>query len=656
MCGIAGIAARLNGERLASTVQAMTDAIAHRGPDDEGAWIGDNFGFGMRRLSIIDLAGGRQPMWDSRSGLRIVYNGEVYNYKAIRAELEKSGLAFRTTSDTEVVLQSLALKGPEAVHDWNGMFAVAAWYEREKKLLLIRDRLGVKPLYYYWDGAVLMFASEIKAFLQSPLFTRRLNPLAVWDFLTYKYVPGPHTMWQNVWKLPPGHMLEWSPGSEPCLSRYWKTDVLSVDEPVDIDRKTKEFEELFLDSVSQRLLASDVPVGVMLSGGLDSSAIAAAAVELGHKQFHTFSVAFSEGGEYSELPYARSVAKHLGLRFHEVVVDRRSFLDILPDAVRASDEPLADLTIVPLLALLRLTRRHVKVALSGEGSDEILAGYELHQARRKFEAIRHIQRIPSSFMTPLGRALRLVSKRSGDTLDRIASIPLSQWNVALNRYMALNWDQAGKRLLWPSYEGRDSAAILRNMYAEGRSQDPLEQFLAVLQKSWLVEDLLMKADKMSMAASVELRVPFLDYRLVEWANRQPIAVKIGRFERRNVTKHVLRRFAKGRLPQKILDRPKKGFPIPVYQWLADEEFGSWAAQYIGGKHARLKHLFRGQEMRQQLRRAAAGDQLSADKSWLLIVLETWLREFEVDATELEVPPANAPLASGPLADAALPVA
>ena len=653
MCGIAGVAARLNKERLASTVQAMTDAIAHRGPDDEGAWIGEGFGFGMRRLSIIDLAGGHQPMWDSRSGLRIVYNGEVYNYKAIRAELEKSGLAFRTTSDTEVVLQSLAMKGPRAVHDWNGMFAVAAWYERERKLLLIRDRLGVKPLYYYWDGTVLMFASEIKALLASGLVPRGLNREAVWHFLSYHYVPGPETMWPNVWKLPPGHMLEWSPGSQPRVSQYWKTDVLSVDEPVDINRKTREFEELFLDSVSKRLLASDVPVGVMLSGGLDSSAVAAAAVELGHKQFHTFSVAFSEGGEYSELPYARNVAKHLGLQFHEMVVDRRSFLEILPDAVRASDEPLADMTIVPLLALLRLTRCHLKVALSGEGSDEVLAGYDHHQLRRKFEAIRHIQRMPSSLLGPLAWALKSVSRNSGAKLDQIATIPLSQWNITLGNYMALGWEDAGKRALWPSYRGRDSVVVLREMYEQGRSSDPLEQYLAVLQKSWLVEDLLMKADKMSMATSVELRVPFLDYRLVEWANRQPIAVKVGRFEGRNVTKHVLRRFARGRLPQEILDRPKQGFPVPVFRWLTDDAFGRWAAQHIGGDQAKLRFLFQREEINRQLRRAAAGDEKSADKCWLLIILETWLREFDVDP-ELEVSSADGPLASAELASAALP--
>jgi len=518
------------------------------------------------------------------------------------------------------------------------MFAVAAWYERERKLLLIRDRLGVKPLYYYWDGTDLLFASELKALIASRVVPRRLNLQAVWDFLTYQHVPGPQTMWQNVWKLPPGHMLEWSPGSEPRISRYWQTDVISKDEPVDIERKTREFEELFLDSVSQRLLASDVPVGVMLSGGLDSSAIAAAAIELGHKRFHTFSVGFADGGEYSELTYARMVAQHLGLECHELVVDQRSFLEILPDAVRASDEPLADLTIVPLLALLRLTRSHVKVALSGEGSDEVLAGYGFHDLRRKFETIGHIQRLPSSFLEPLAWALHALSPRFGDKLRQIAQIPLSRWNATLGNYMTCAWEEAGKRALWPVCTARNSDSVLSDMYAEALSPDPLEQLLAVLQKSWLVEDLLMKADKMSMAASVELRVPFLDYRLVEWSNRQPVAVKIGEFEGRNVTKRVLRRFAKGRLPQEILDRPKKGFPVPVYRWLADDVFGTWAKHYVTGKQARLRELFQPDEMRQQFGRAAAGDQRSADRSWVLIVLETWLREYDVDVTAVAEPP------------------
>jgi asparagine synthase (glutamine-hydrolysing) len=637
MCGIAGLAGRFSRDSLSRAVHAMTDAIAHRGPDDQGFWVGENFAFGMRRLSIIDLSGGHQPMWDSRTGMGIVYNGEVYNYKAIRAGLEKSGTHFRTTSDTEVVLRSLATKGPDAVHDWNGMFAVAAWYDREKKLLLIRDRLGVKPLYYYWDGATLMFASEIKALLASRVLPRRLNRQAVWDYLTYRYVPAPETIWLNIWKLPPAHMLEWSPGNEPRVSQYWKTDVISTDEPVDIDQKTKEFQELFLDSVSQRLLASDVPVGVMLSGGLDSSAIAAAAVELGHDQFHTFSVGFADGGEYSELRYARTVAQHLGLQNHEIIVDQRSFLEVLPEAVRASDEPLADLTIVPLLAVLRLAREYVTVALSGEGSDEVLAGYNFEEMRQRFERIRRIQRLPPSVTKLMARGLKLLSHEYFGKADKISRIPLSKWNIALKNYATWYWDEIEKSSLWPGFEGRDSVSILRNMYAAAQSPDPLDQLMSVFQKEWLVEDLLMKADKMSMATSLELRVPFLDYRLVEWANRQPIAAKIGSIGRRNVTKRVLRRFVKGRLPQEIIDRPKKGFPVPVSAWLSEDSFRDWAMQHVTGKQARLKHIFREQGMKTELNRAAAGDRQAADKAWVLIVLETWLREFAVDISDETLP-------------------
>ena len=632
MCGIVGIAGHLGQQRLHSAVRAMTGAVAHRGPDDEGIWVGEGVAFGIRRLSIIDLAGGHQPMWDQATGIGIVYNGEIYNYKSIRSSLETSGIYFHTTSDTEVVLQSLADSGPQAVHQWNGMFAVAAWNNRERRLTLIRDRVGVKPLYYYWDGTVLMFASEIKALLASDVFRRRLNPQAIWDFLTYGYVPGPETIWQNVWKLPPGHILEWSPGGAPRISQYWQTDVVSPDDPVDIEQQTKEFEELFLDSVSAHLLTSDVPVGVMLSGGLDSSAIAAAAVELGQKRFHTFSVAFSDGGDYSELEYSRSVADHLGLETHEVVVDQRSFLELLQDAVRAADEPLADPTIAPLLAVTRLTHGHVKVALSGEGSDEILAGYELHRTQRRFETVRHIQRVPQPLLMLMSGGLRLFSDEYARKLEDIARVPLSHRNLLTNNHMTWYWTQQEKASLWPAFDGRDSAFVLRAMYAQAKSRDPLDQMLSVFQKSWLVDDLLMKADKMSMAASLEVRVPFLDYRLVTWANRQPTGAKIGRLHGQTVTKRVLRRFAEKRLPRSIVQRPKRGFPVPVVRWLGDERFAKWVLEHLCGRNARLKGAFADHEIQDALHRGAAGDRHAAGKTWTLVVLETWLREFDVDVT------------------------
>jgi len=475
-----------------------------------------------------------------------------------------------------------------------------------------------------------MFASEIKAFLATDLFPRRLNEQAIWDYLTFRYVPGPETIWHNVWEIPPGHILEWSPTKEPRVFRYWKTDVLSVDEPLDIDQRTKDFEALFLDSVEKRLLAADVPVGVMLSGGLDSSAVASAAVELGHKQFHTFSVAFAEGGAFSELTYAREVAKHLGVEHHSVVVDRRAFMEMLPQAVRAADEPLADLTIVPLLAVAQLARRLVKVVLSGEGADEILAGYHLGESQRRFQIIKRLQSFPPSVLKPLTTVVEFCSNDYGEKFARTARIPLSQWNATHKAHMTRLWNEQEKSALWPSFAGKDSDRILSDLYATARSNDPLEQILAIYQQSWLVEDLLMKADKMTMAASLELRVPFLDYRLVEWANRQPVGVKIKRQGRRYITKYVLRRFAQTRLPETIINRPKQGFPVPVNKWLQDVTFSKWALTHLAGDESRLKDLFEIELIQQQVHKAAMGDQGAAQKSWLLIVLETWMREFDVE--------------------------
>jgi asparagine synthase (glutamine-hydrolysing) len=283
-----------------------------------------------------------------------------------------------------------------------------------------------------------------------------------------------------------------------------------------------------------------------------------------------------------------------------------------------------------LLAVLRLARQYVKVALSGEGSDEVLAGYNLEHIQRKFSLIRQLQRLPSSVIEQLSFGVNLVSARTADVLTEIAKTPLSSWNVSRRNCMTWYWEHGEKEALWPDFAGSDSASVLANMYATSNAVQPLDQMLSVMQKSWLVEDLLMKADKMSMATALELRVPFLDYRLVEWANRQPVSVKIGRFDRRTVTKRVLRRFAAKRLPKRIVNRPKKGFPVPVLQWLTDETFAKWVRNHLTGPGSYVARLFAPSVMRRQLERAAAGDADAARKSWALIVLETWLREYDVN--------------------------
>ncbi|HWO43249.1 MAG TPA: asparagine synthase (glutamine-hydrolyzing) [Candidatus Eisenbacteria bacterium] len=633
MCGIVGIAGPLPVEKIQPAIEKMNAAIAHRGPDDEGSWVAPGFGFAMRRLSIIDLSGGHQPMWDEHAETGIVYNGEVYNYRALRAELEKAGHRFRTTSDTEVVLKSLAVNDTAAVHSWNGMFAVASWNKRLKQLTLIRDRLGVKPLYYFWDGSFLIFASEIKALLASGLFKPELNLQAIWDYLTFQYIPGPQTIWRQIWKLEPGHLLKWSSDAKPEISCYWRTDVEAADRTFDQEQSFREFETLFLNSVELRLLASDVPVGVFLSGGLDSSAVAAAAVELGHRSFNTFSVSFADGGKYSELPYARAVAEHVGAHHHEVVVDRATFFEVLPEAVRSTDEPLADLTTIPLLMLSRLARQHVKVVLSGEGSDEVLAGYGFDRFVRKRNLIKRLQTLPRPLLKAASRAVRLLSERQADLLKKVATIPLADWNAAHKNHMTRAWTQPEKKALWSGFPGEDSDRVLAAMYAAAASDDPLEQILSVYQKSWLVEDLLMKADKMSMAASLEVRVPFLDYRLVEWANRQPPALKVGIGQDGHYqTKLVLREFARKRLPKTIIDRPKLGFPVPAYNWLRDDKINRWAHEHLTGRRSRLAAALKSFVVEEELSLASHGESKAAHKIWLLVVLETWLRAYDVELT------------------------
>ncbi|MGB7210822.1 MAG: asparagine synthase (glutamine-hydrolyzing) [Pyrinomonadaceae bacterium] len=632
MCGIVGIAGDFSREECLSIVGKMNGAIVHRGPDDDGAWAEDGFGFGMRRLSIIDLAGGHQPMWDKPSGMGLVFNGEIYNYKALRQKLDsKSHLNWTTQSDTEVVLQSLVNSGENGIDDWNGMFAAASWDSKQKKLLLIRDRMGVKPLYYFWDGRRLLFASEIKALLASGLVKRQINKQAIWDYLTYRYVPGPESIWLNIRKLPPGHLLRFGRDGMPEEVRYWQSDVISNEADLRTEAEIdQEFASLFLDAVDLRLVASDVPVGVFLSGGLDSSAIAAAAVELGHKNFHTFSVGFDEGGYYSELPFARQVAGHVGAQYHEVVINQKQFIDMLPEVVFASDEPLADLSLVSLLALSRLAARDVKVVLSGEGSDEILAGYNFEKTEREWNRVRALQRLPQ-------RALRMGAAISNFGLpahlqrkvEKVANVPLGEWNKITLPHITDYFDQNEKKLLWPAEEHLDSERIIAEHYAAARSSDPLQQMLSVYQRSWLVEDLLMKADKATMAASLEARTPFLDYRLVEWANRQKNSVKVKRYGFNNYrTKNVLRRFCESRLPKSIIDRPKRGFPDPANEWLQNGLDG-WARETLLGSDSKLAEVFSKQVINNSIEQAKLGNGDGAERVWMLLVLELWMRVWDV---------------------------
>lgn len=626
MCGIVGLAGRHSASEAADLAGCMNQAIVHRGPDDAGVWSTEGFAFAMRRLSIIDLAGGHQPMWTD-DGVGIVFNGEIYNYRVLRRELEASGYRFHSHSDTEVILKLYHRDGLAMVQRLEGMFAICLYDPRSQRLHLIRDRFGVKPLYYGVSGGTFWFASEIKAMLAAMPHRPRLDRQALHDYLTLRFVPSPDTVWQGIRKLPPGHHLTYAlDGGRIGIERYWRLQFQA--QPIDPARDyPAEFSNLFLAAVEKRLLAADVPVGVLLSGGLDSSAVSAAAVELGHRDFHTFSVAFDEGGDFDETGYAREAAAHIGSRHHEIHIGRDQFIDFLPRLVHATDEPLADLAGVPLYFVSELARQDVKVVLSGEGSDELLAGYNFERLGRMLDRLRAMEHwLPVALRRVLSRVP--AGGNAGTWLHLWADHGWQEMLAARPYHMTLHWDEAEKAALWRERAGLESSvAKLRGWYAEVRSSHPIDQVQQVYSSEWLTEDLLMKADKMCMATSLEAREPFLDHALAEWAAALPMEWRIGNARTGYRSKRILRDFCDRRLPQSILQRPKQGFPVPAYRWLAGP-LRTWGEDLVFGAGSRLSDLFHMDRVRPIFAQAIAGNVAAAHKIWILIVLEYWLRAWQ----------------------------
>ena len=597
MCGIAGFVAYPGSlDERRDLVERMGGAIRHRGPDDRGSYVDEDVALGLQRLSVIDLATGHQPMATEDGAIHIVFNGEIFNYREVRAALQREGESFQTQSDTVVILRQYRRHGLDGFTALNGMFAVAIWDRRTGVLHLVRDRLGVKPLYYFWNGQTLAFASEIKAILQLPQVERRVEPRAIWDYLTYRYVPAPATMWRGIFKLPAGHQLSIARGSEPRIKRWWDIPRALRPEAMTPAQSVDAFGTLFTDAVKLRMIA-DVPVGIMLSGGIDSSAVASVAVETHGRDLKTFSVAFSDSPGTDEREYAQAVATHLGTDHATIEIGQREFVEFLPDLVHYTDEPLADLACVPLYYVSHLARQSVTVALSGEGADEILGGYDFD---RWWQA----------------RAALPDAERRDVRADHVPP--------HMTNYM----DNAAKRALFRGDAGfPDSLDVVRGHLARAGDRHPLDQMLYLYCQDWLVEDLLMKADRMSMATSLELRTPFLDYRLVEWAARAPLSAKLGPDDTgRWTTKRVLRDFARDRLPAEIVTRPKRGFPVPVYGWLSTT-LKKYAEEMVLDPASHLATWFRAEALRELVTRGTDPGAAAHDRHrlWHLVVLEHWFR-------------------------------
>jgi len=627
MCGICGLVAPSGaGAPDRAAVDAMLDAIRHRGPDDGASTPLGRCVLGHRRLRVIDLETGYQPVTDESGELVAVFNGEVYNFPALREELAAAGHEIRGTGDTPIVPHLYEEHGERFVERLHGMFALALWDGRTEKLLLARDRVGKKPLLWTrLDDGTLAFASELKALTRLAGLPRELDLAALDAYLSLQYVPGPGTALRGIHKLPPGHRLSYRLADGTwSIHRYWQLHFRSP--PLDSARDyEREFEDRFLAAVRSHLITSDVPVGILLSGGLDSSAVAAASVELGITGLHTFSVGFRDGGKFSELAYARQVAQHIGARHHEIAIGEREFIDFLDDFVWYMDEPQADLASVPLHYVSQLARQNVKVVLSGEGADEILAGYELdrfaaHTDRRR-RAIGWMPRVA------FGVAARFFDGQRADILNMMSREGWSAYVKAWAVEGETHWSDDEKRRLWRgAAPARPTGALIRSWYDAATSPLPTDRVQQVLCGDWLVEDLLMKADKMTMANSIELRVPFLDRSLIEWAQTLPLRWKVGDRKNGYATKSVLRSYAAKRLPREIIDRPKQGFPVPAYVWLRDT-LAEWAQDRLRQSNRTLRHWIDTSEVAPIFGAARNGDIKAAHKIWVLIVLDAWARRW-----------------------------
>src|SRR5690242_1663624 len=544
MCGICGVA---GGDPAGARdlVQLMTAAMAHRGPDDEGLVTDDQVVLGMRRLSIIDVEGGHQPMANDDSSIWIVQNGEIYNHLELRAQLIAHGHVFKTHSDTEVLVHAYEQWGEAMVERLNGMFAFAVHDRRAGAVFLARDRMGIKPLHYAVDGPRLVFASELKALLRDPALRRGVDPVALDEYLAYEFVPSPRTIVRGINKLRPGHTLTWSIRERSArVGRYWSPRLNTGDGRHDLDQESSRLLEYLRESVRKELI-SDVPLGVFLSGGIDSSAVAAMMTQLG-VEVKTFSVGFAERS-FDESGYAREVARHLGTDHHEVTLEPAAMLGLIPKLPQLLDEPLGDSSIIPTYLLSEFTRQHVKVALGGDGGDELFAGYPTLQAHRL-----------AGYYLRLPRLLR-----RGIVEPAVRRLPVSRDNLSFDfrakRFVAgAELPVAQRHLTWMG-SFADRTVSLED---EHGSLDPLNQVLMRDMRYYLEGDILVKLDRASMMASLEARVPLLNNDFVAYATSLPLNMKL----RGMRSKFLFKRALRGLLPDRILDRPKKGFGVPVADW------------------------------------------------------------------------------------------
>ena len=601
----------------------MTDSIQHRGPDDEGFYLAEQVGLGFRRLSIIDLAGGHQPLSNEDETVWIVFNGEIYNYQELRKFLISKGHRFKTESDTEVIVHLYEEFGVACVEKLRGMFGLAIWDARQKSLFLARDRVGIKPLYYFLSKSSLLFASEIKAILADPEVRPEVVPAMIDRLLMFNFLPGEDTLLRGIRKLAPGSYLLVKDGKIE-IKQYWDLDFPKSN--LSLPEAEEQLAALLEESVRLHMI-SDVPVGFLLSGGVDSTAMLSMAVGKTDRPLSSFTVGFSEKGITDERPYARLAAKAYGSEHHEITISSKDFEDFLPQYVWHMEEPVCEPPAVAMYYVSKFARNSVKVLISGEGGDEAFGGYQVY---RNFLWLERFKRLIKPFAGGLSAsALALNRVFKADRISKygpLLNVPFESfyYSGTSNRhnYFDEHFEELYSKEFGRSVNRELSASVVKRYVKSGNLGDLVNRMLYVDTKTWLPDDLLLKADKMTMANSIELRVPFLDHKVLEFAASLPGSYKVHGF----TTKYILKKLLGERVPQEILKRKKVGFPVPIANWLRTDLKGK-VRELLLDRETLDRGYFDRNCIEQLISQNEARAGFYSKEIFSLVVLELWHREF-----------------------------
>lgn len=623
MCGISGILKFDGSSPGRDAIRAMADALVHRGPDDDGFYLSKGLAFGFRRLSIIDLSTGSQPIHNEDKTVWVMLNGEIYDFQKIRAVLEGRGHSFHTRSDTEIIVHLYEEYGETFLEHLNGMFSLALWDDKKETLILARDRMGKKPLYYCQTGTTLLFASEIKSLLRHPDCPRNLDPLSLAKYLHFGYIPAPSTIYAGVKKLRPAEYLVYRQGKLSAAS-YWD---MPRDERsgLSFEGAKRELSELLQASVRTRLV-SDVPLGIFLSGGIDSATVAAMAASSSSSRVKTFTISFSEK-DYDESADARLVARHLDTEHHEESFSPETLLGLLPVMADILDEPLADPSILPTYLLSRFTRGSVTVALGGDGGDEIFGGYPTYYAHRLYERYR---RLPGFVRAGIRAAVeRLPVSTKYFSFDFKAKRFIRGDGFALSerhaRWMSAFLPEEIGPLFTPGFAASvnmDGLYEELNGYAGATVPDPLKKAMYLDAKMYLQDDVLVKVDRASMAVSLEVRAPFLDREVVEFASTLPASWKLNG----KTSKYILRETVKKLLPPEVLKKKKQGFALPLSRWFR-RELTPLLDKYLDAGRLEKEGIFRPDQIGRLVSGHRNGRQENSKMLWALLVFEMWKERY-----------------------------